>query len=255
MEPVPDNRVGLVYESYIAVLAQARGYAVKATPVSHDYGGDLLLFNPAWPQREHPSLVVQCKWDSWSNIGLAAVQEVHAAKTYYKATTACVVSNQQFTYEARELADTVQVELYTVTLPQWQGRGWAELPAVTPLQVKSADVAASRACQRIIDTHVKHSPSPEDKWACDATSIRLDYICVPWDPNALCYAVEGTLEHRWKGWLLRHYERWTWSCRVWPYTGVIMTVSALAPVDVGGGTRPDRGVVTDLLPRNHDSYR
>lgn len=227
MEP----SVGFLYESYIAVLAQGRGYKVKSTGPGHDSGGDLLLFNPTWPWAI-PCLVVQCKWDMTGNVGVRAVQEAYTAKDFYDADTACVVSNREFTAEAHRVAAKVGVELYTVKPKQWMHGGWLDLASAKPLEIKSAYDAAELACQAIRDHHVKKGVGPGDQWECTANTTRIEPITASWGTDAASYVVEGMLEHRWRGMALRQYQVWTWSCRVWPYTGRIIDFSPLTPVEM-----------------------
>ncbi len=74
------------------------------TPASGDQGADIIA------RRTGVSLVVQCKLYS-GLIGNAAVQEAIAARAFYGATYAAVVSNQLYTPAARELAKRADVAL------------------------------------------------------------------------------------------------------------------------------------------------
>jgi restriction system protein len=55
-------------------------------------------------------LIIQCKLYN-SSVGNKAVQEAYAAKTYYQATIAAVVTNSSFTPSAQALANTTGVLL------------------------------------------------------------------------------------------------------------------------------------------------
>ena len=61
-------------------------------------------------ERTGVSVVVQCKKYS-KTVGNAAVQEVIAAKSYWKSTHAAVVSNAPYTQSALALANSAGVAL------------------------------------------------------------------------------------------------------------------------------------------------
>jgi len=79
---------------------------VKVCGRSGDYGGDVTAFCLPFGK-----IVVQCK-NYKGKVGVAAVQEVYAAKTYYHATRAAVATNSTFTKNAKELARECHVELW-----------------------------------------------------------------------------------------------------------------------------------------------
>lgn len=92
-----DKMTGVQFEEFLKALYKRRGYVVKGTPVSGDFGADLLL------EKENVRIVVQAKRYK-SNVGIKAVQEVMSAKTYYNAQQAWVVTNSQYTDAAKKLA-------------------------------------------------------------------------------------------------------------------------------------------------------
>jgi predicted RecB family endonuclease len=54
---------------------------------------------------------VQCKrWEG--AVGIAAIQEVHAGKDYYKCEGAMVVTNARFSEQARRLAERLAIDLW-----------------------------------------------------------------------------------------------------------------------------------------------
>ena len=59
-------------------------------------------------------MVVQCKHYTF-NVGVSAVQEVFAGKTFYRAQRACVVASRGgFTRSAKKLAEKTGVEVIGV---------------------------------------------------------------------------------------------------------------------------------------------
>jgi restriction system protein len=77
---------------------------VEVTRASGDFGADLVL------KKEGKKIVVQAKRYS-KNVGLKAVQEAQASIAYYKANEAWVISNRDYTEEAKALAKSNGVRL------------------------------------------------------------------------------------------------------------------------------------------------
>ena len=92
------------YEEKIGQKFRILGWKALVTKGSGDQGADVII-----EKSEHRG-VVQCKMYS-QPVGNKAVQEVHAAKSYYDATFAVVVSNQDYTPSARMLATKLGVYL------------------------------------------------------------------------------------------------------------------------------------------------
>lgn len=79
---------------------------VELTPASGDHGADLIV------DIDGMRLAIQAKYYK-SNVGNAAVQEIHAGKDFYDAGHAMVVCDSGFTRHAVELADKLHVSLET----------------------------------------------------------------------------------------------------------------------------------------------
>lgn len=92
------------YEEKIGQKFKILGWKTIVTKASGDQGADVII------EKDKHRGVVQCKMYS-QPVGNKAVQEVHAAKSYYDATFAVVVSNQDFTPSARMLATKLGVYL------------------------------------------------------------------------------------------------------------------------------------------------
>jgi restriction system protein len=89
---------GTEFEDHVARVARTCGVPVIMTPLSGDWGVDLIVGNR--PNR----LAIQCKRYS-RPIGPGAVQEVVAGAPMQDCTKTMVVSNQEFTPAARRLAE------------------------------------------------------------------------------------------------------------------------------------------------------
>lgn len=97
---------GFEFEQYIAVLLEKNGYRdVSTTQKSKDYGADVLA------EKDSIKYVFQCKYYT-AQVGIKAVQQVHAAKSYYRRHIAVVVTNSVFTKPAKILAEELGVALW-----------------------------------------------------------------------------------------------------------------------------------------------
>jgi restriction system protein len=104
MEDV-DRMPGREFEHYLGLLFERLGYSVEVTKAHGDYGADLLV------KQDGRRILVQAK--RWTKpVGIHAIQEAAAARPYYKADAALVVSNRFFTPAARQLARANQVQLW-----------------------------------------------------------------------------------------------------------------------------------------------
>lgn len=99
-----DRMAGIQFEHYLGALFKEKGYNVQYTPASGDYGADLLL------RKGSRTIAVQAKRYG-STVGVKAVQEVNAAKGYYRTNEAWVITNNTFTKNACSCADRLNVLL------------------------------------------------------------------------------------------------------------------------------------------------
>lgn len=97
---------GEQFEDCLAELFDTQGLDVCRTRKFGDYGADLVVV------RELERIVVQAK-RSTKPVGLRAVQEVVAARPHYTCDRAWVVSNHYFTRQAKKLAASNEVELWS----------------------------------------------------------------------------------------------------------------------------------------------
>lgn len=92
------------YEKQVAQSLSEMGWNTQVTKASGDQGCDVLAV------KGRARVAIQCKYYS-KPIGNKAVQEINAAKSYYDANYAAVVSNQSYTPAAKLLATKLQVAL------------------------------------------------------------------------------------------------------------------------------------------------
>lgn len=85
------------YETYCASLIARQGWSANTTATTGDQGADIIA------TKRSDTLVVQCKLYS-TKVGNDAVQQVIAARAYYKANFAAVITNSTYTKSAIELA-------------------------------------------------------------------------------------------------------------------------------------------------------
>jgi restriction system protein len=161
---------GEEFEEYLQAFFQGGGYRAVLTPNGADFGADLVL------ERGRERTVVQAKHWVKRDVGVSAVQEVHAAKAHYKADHAMVVTVGSFTKQAVDLAKSCKVEL-------WDGRRLqqevlhrapaARACAPDPVrpQAMTTSVAAERApevpkCPRCGRVMVRRASRYGDFWGC-----------------------------------------------------------------------------------------
>ena len=95
---------GLLFERHLARVFERLGYGVRRIGGTNDHGADLIL------TKRRKKIVVQAKCYA-KPVGNSAVQEVYAAKAYYKCDGAWVVTNSSFTEGARQQAGPCAVRL------------------------------------------------------------------------------------------------------------------------------------------------
>jgi len=100
-----DRMDGYQFEEYLKVLFKVLGYRPMVTKKSGDYGADVIL-------KGKNKIVIQAKRYGYkNNVSMDAVREVFAAKYYYKADEAWVMTNSFFTKQAKELAKACDVKV------------------------------------------------------------------------------------------------------------------------------------------------
>ena len=98
---------GTAYEQHVAQKMKWLGWLyVRQIGKSGDFGADITAYNFFMAK-----IVVQCK-NYKGKVGVRAVQEVIAARQYYKAGRAAVATNSTFTRQAKQLAKKCNVELW-----------------------------------------------------------------------------------------------------------------------------------------------
>ena len=96
---------GKTFEEFLGTVFKNLGYKVEVTRYSGDYGADLIV-------RKHGKrIAVQAKRYS-SNLGVDAIKEVYAAQKYYRCKAAMVVTNSDYTEQAKKLARATNVVLW-----------------------------------------------------------------------------------------------------------------------------------------------
>lgn len=100
-----DLMTGEEFEEFLACCFRNLGYAVEMTPKTGDFGADLIL------AKGGKKTVVQAKRYQ-GKVRNSAVQEVVGAVKYYGAREAIVITNSDFTSNARKLAEANGVQLW-----------------------------------------------------------------------------------------------------------------------------------------------
>ena len=100
-----DRMTGKQFEKYMESRFDAMGFTVERIGQQFDYGADLLL------HKNGKITAVQVKRYKKA-VGPEAIQQVVAAKAYYNASFAAVVTNSTYTKAARELAAVNNIVLW-----------------------------------------------------------------------------------------------------------------------------------------------
>ncbi|MCL6593423.1 MAG: restriction endonuclease, partial [Alicyclobacillus sp.] len=91
------------FEQALCDHLRSKGWRVKKTPRTGDFGADLVCVDP-----NGRSCVIQAKrWKG--NVGVSAVQQAHAAKDYYSVEYAIVATNSNLTESAQDMANKLGV--------------------------------------------------------------------------------------------------------------------------------------------------
>ncbi|MEG3908634.1 restriction endonuclease [Microcoleus sp. w1-18aA5] len=100
-----DEMTGKEFENFLYLYFINFGYSVKLTQDSQDYGADLILY------KDGSKTVVQAK-RSKNPVGIKAVQEVAGAVKHYNGNKGRVITNNRFTENAYNLAESNDIELW-----------------------------------------------------------------------------------------------------------------------------------------------
>ncbi len=100
-----DSMTGHEFEDFLIDLLTRLGYRVEQKKKSHEQGLDLLL--------ERHGEKIACQVKRYKRpVRNKAIQEVIAARDYYRCQSALVITNSRFTTAAKQLAERCHVELW-----------------------------------------------------------------------------------------------------------------------------------------------
>ncbi|WP_429804374.1 restriction endonuclease [Cytobacillus horneckiae] len=134
-----DKMDGFQFEVYLKSLFKELGYKPIVTKKSNDFGADLIL-------KGRNKIVIQAKRYGMKNkVSIGAIQEIFAAKAYYKADEAWVITNSQFTKPAKSLAEPCGVKL----LDRYDLQAFINKinPEITAKQIYHEVVPEQRKCK------------------------------------------------------------------------------------------------------------
>mgnify|MGYP001184138722 FL=1 len=95
------------YEKYVANYFQNKGYKVKQTPYSNDYGVDVFA------EKNKEKIAIQAKMFGNSNrkINRQMVMEFYGAKDFFNCNKGIIVTNGEIIQNAKDVADKLGVEI------------------------------------------------------------------------------------------------------------------------------------------------
>lgn len=101
-ENATGRRDGVAFEQLCKTLLEKAGFEVHCTPVTGDFGADLIAHNHGL------SYAIQCK-DTIRPVGIKAIQEAIGSQRHYQTDYAVVCCSSEFTDAAINLATTNKV--------------------------------------------------------------------------------------------------------------------------------------------------
>ena len=95
------------YEKYVANYFQNKGYKVKQTPYSNDYGVDVFA------EKNKEKIAIQAKMFGNSNrkINRQMVMEFYGAKDFFNCNKGIIVTDGEIIQNAKDVADKLGVEI------------------------------------------------------------------------------------------------------------------------------------------------
>jgi restriction system protein len=99
-----DTMTGTHFEYFLKLIFTEQDYKVQTTKVTGDFGADLVM------TKGDKRIVVQAKRYN-SRVGIKAIQEVVSSIAHYKANEGWVVTNNEFTDAALQLAKSNRIRL------------------------------------------------------------------------------------------------------------------------------------------------
>ncbi len=126
---------GIRFEHYVGEVLRGYGYRVNHVGKVGDFGADLVV------ERGGRRSVVQTKRYR-NSVGVSAVREAAAARAFYHADHAIVVTNSFFTGPAVQLARSNQVDLWDRHVLADLARRAEGHPKVSPVALLGSELAA-----------------------------------------------------------------------------------------------------------------
>ena len=95
------------YEKYVANYFQNKGYKVKQTPYSNDYGVDVFA------EKNKEKIAIQAKMFGNSNrkINRQMVMEFYGAKDFFNCNKGIIVTDGEIIQNAKDVADKLGIEI------------------------------------------------------------------------------------------------------------------------------------------------
>lgn len=102
-----DSMSGKQFEKLVGEIFRLRGYTIKFTPASGDYGVDIIA------SKNGNKIAIQCKrYDSKSKIGNEDILKLSGGQRYYSADSAMLITTSKVTKMAREAAKQIQIKFW-----------------------------------------------------------------------------------------------------------------------------------------------
>ena len=101
------DRTPIEFENFIGDLFKKMGYEVDLTPISSDFGADVIAKN------QNETIAIQVKRNSsGNNVGVQEINQVLGSMHYYKANRSIVITTSDFTKQAIKASENAPLELW-----------------------------------------------------------------------------------------------------------------------------------------------
>jgi restriction system protein len=162
----------LGFERLVVDLFQHLGFSARKTSAGADGGVDIELRSHSTPLTAPPQALIQCKAKSSSRVGVDKVRELLGVVTATGAGRGVLVTNTEFTAEARGFAAPVgNLQLGDI---QWLLKTIDKLPATTKSILEEKHFAPGYDIPSCVACEVKLKPRNGPKgpfWGCPNYSI------------------------------------------------------------------------------------
>lgn len=103
-----DLMTGIQFEDLVAEIFKRKGFSVKKTPQTGDFGVDLIA-----TQSGSPAIAIQCKrYNENNTVGSEDVMKLKGGASMYSATSCMLITTSYLTKKAKEASSSLRIEIW-----------------------------------------------------------------------------------------------------------------------------------------------